>query len=65
MNLFSWSEEKIKRLSIWDFGALKAYLLLIGIVIGAYISSFVKQYVWVIIAVIVILFIWLMYKVFK
>jgi len=65
MGLMSFWEEKIKRLSIWDFGVLKTYLILIGVVIGAYISSFVKQYVWVIIAIIVILLIWLMYKIFK
>ena len=65
MGLISWSEEKIKKLNIWDFGVLKIYLVLVGIVIGAYFSSFVKQYVLVFIVIIVILLIWLLYKVFK
>lgn len=60
-----WYNEKIKKLNVWDIGALKVYVLLIGMIIGAYFPGFVMQYLWIIVAIIVLLMLKLLYKVFK
>ena len=65
MGIMDWYNGKIKKLNVWDIGALKVYCLLIGVVIGAYFPEFVMQHLWTIIAVIVLLMIKLLYKVFK
>jgi putative Mn2+ efflux pump MntP len=65
MGLIAWYNEKIKKLNVWDIGALKTYVFLFGLIIGAYFPGFVKQYLWVIIILIILLVIKLIYKVFK
>ncbi|MFH0867919.1 MAG: hypothetical protein V1831_01280 [Candidatus Woesearchaeota archaeon] len=65
MAIMNWYNKKLKKLNIWDIGALKTYCLLTGIVIGAYIPGFVNQYFWILIAIIAVLMVKLMYKVFK
>ena len=46
MNLIKWSEEKIKKMEVWDLALLKTAVLILGVMIGAYISEFVKLYLW-------------------
>ena len=65
MGIMDWYNGKIKNLNVWDIGALKVCMLLIGMIIGAYAVGFVKSYLWTIIAIIVLLMIKLMLKVFK
>ena len=49
---------RVKQANMWDIAALKVYVLLIGLVIGAYFSNFIKENVTVfIIGIIVFLFI--------
>lgn len=65
MGLSSWAEEKIHKLTIWDFSIVKVALIIFGIIIGAYVSTFVKQYVWYFVGIFVVLYGILIYKVFK
>jgi len=65
MGLMTWAEEKVKKLTFWDLGALKLALLVLGAIIGAYISVFVKQYVWWFVVVFVVLYLYLILKFFK
>ena len=65
MGIMDLYDKKIKSLNVWDIGALKVYVLLIGMIIGAYFPGFVMQYLWIIVAIIVLLMLILMYKVFK
>ncbi|MBR9690947.1 hypothetical protein GOV08_04655 [Candidatus Woesearchaeota archaeon] len=65
MGIFSWAEEKIQSLSVWDFGVVKTMLILLGMIIGAYVSSFVKSYVWYIAGIIILSYIHILYKMFK
>jgi putative Mn2+ efflux pump MntP len=64
MGLIRWSEETIRKLSLWDFAVVKMVLILFGMLIGAYISDFVKQYVWYFAGVFVVLYGILIYKIF-
>ncbi|MCX6709997.1 MAG: hypothetical protein NTV63_03545 [Candidatus Woesearchaeota archaeon] len=43
--LMNWAEKKIRKMSIWTFGLVKAVLVLLGIIVGAYISTFVRHYI--------------------
>ena len=65
MGIMDWYDKKIKSLNVWDIGALKVYVLLIGMIIGAYFPEWVMQNLLIIVIVIVLLMIKLLYKVFK
>ncbi len=65
MGIMDWYNEKLKKLDVWDIAALKVYVLLIGMIIGAYFPEWVMQNLLIIIVVIVLLMIKLLFKVFK
>lgn len=65
MGIMDWYNKKLKNLNVWDIGALKIYVLLFGMIIGAYFPEWVMQNLLIIVAVIVLLMIKLLYKVFK
>lgn len=65
MGIMDWYNNKIKKLNVWDIGALKVYVLLFGMIIGAYFPEFVMQNLLIIIIVIALLIIKLIWKVFK
>jgi hypothetical protein len=65
MGIMDWYNKQLKKLNVWDIGAVKTVSFLFGIIIGAYFPGFVMQYLWIIIAVIVLLTIKLMLKMFK
>jgi len=65
MGLLSYSEKKIRNLTVWDFGLVKILLALFGIIIGAYISAFVKEHVWYFGGAFVVLYPIALYRVFK
>ena len=60
-----WAEGKVKKLTVFDFGIVKLYCALIGIVIGAYIANFVKAAVWYFLAIIVLMLIYLLVRITK
>jgi len=64
MSIINWAESKIQNFTIWDMGVFKTALVIFGIVIGAYISSFVQQYVWYFVGVFLILYAYLLYRMF-
>jgi len=65
MGLLDWAEEKIHRLNIWDFAMVKVALVVFGMIIGAYLAGFVKEYVWYFGAVFVLLYVIILYRVFR
>lgn len=65
MDLIKWSENKFKKFTIWDIAIFKTAIVLFGIIIGAYISTFVKTYLWYLIVIFVVLYGYLLYKIFK
>ena len=65
MQFSKWYNNRIKKMNVWDIGALKMCCLLVGMILGAYVAGFVKQYLWVFIVLIVLLCIKLLYKIFK
>ncbi len=44
MGLFSFAESRIKRMTVWDIGALKILCVLAGMLLGAYIAAFMLTY---------------------
>ncbi len=64
MGLIIWAEGKAKRLKFWDFAVLKTALIILGMIIGAYFAVFVKQYVtWFVVAW-VVLYTYLLFRMF-
>ena len=64
MRLIEWAEEKIQKLSIWDFAVVKTALIIFGVVIGAHMHGFVKEYLGYFVGVFVALYAILIYRVF-
>ncbi|NOZ80745.1 MAG: hypothetical protein GXP63_03655 [DPANN group archaeon] len=65
MGIMRWAEDKLHGLSLGDFVVVKVALVLFGIIIGAYISAFVQQYVWYLTGLFVVLYLYLMIKIFR
>ena len=63
MRLIEWAEEKIQKLSIWDFAVVKLALIIFGVVIGAHMHVFVKEYLVYFVGVFVALYAVLVYRV--
>ncbi len=57
--------EKMRRMTLWDYGLFKTSLALLGIIIGAFIAGFVKQYIWYFVAITVISYAALLYRIFR
>jgi hypothetical protein len=64
MGLMKWADSIVKKMGVWDVAALKLYVAIFGVVLGAYISVFVKQYVWYFVAVFLVLMVRMLYIVF-
>jgi putative Mn2+ efflux pump MntP len=56
--------EKARRMTVWDYGVLKAVLVTFGIIIGAYLSDFVRQYIWYVAVVFAVLYGVMIYRLF-
>lgn len=65
MDLMKWAEKKIRKMSAWDMAMTKIALIAFGMVVGAYTSSFVKRNVYTFIIVWAVLYLVLIYKLFK
>lgn len=65
MSIRSWMEKKIKKLTILDFSVLKLALILLGMVIGAFFPAFVKQYIEYFVVVIIVLYGYLIFRMYK
>jgi putative Mn2+ efflux pump MntP len=65
MSLISWSNEKIKRMNVWNIGILKIMLAIFGMIIGAYFPEFVKANLRILIAIFVVLWLIIATKFFK
>ncbi len=64
MTLFNWAKEKIKKMTMWDMGAVKVICIIIGMVLGARFSLWVITN-WVpLVFVALVLWIWLIYKIY-
>jgi len=62
MGIFSWADQRMKALNIWDIGVLKIYCALFGMLIGAYVADFVREYVALFVIVVVVLGATLMFR---
>ena len=65
MSIFSWADSRIKRFNIWDIGALKFVLLIFGLIVGAYFPEWVRCNQWWLIALAVILYVYLLFRLFR
>ncbi len=57
--------KKIKKVDLWTFVVIKLCLIIFGIVLGSFMPDFVQKYLWYWIGSFVILYVWLLYKLFK
>ena len=62
MKLIQWTEERARRLTIWDTGVLKTYCVLIGMVFGAYVPAFVTRNVAWFLGAVVVLSVFYVYR---
>ncbi len=65
MKILDWAEEKVQKLSIWEFGVLKIALVLFGMIIGVFTAGFVGRYIWHFIGIWAVTYIWIMWRVFR
>ncbi|MDH4070462.1 MAG: hypothetical protein OEV30_08560 [Ignavibacteria bacterium] len=65
MTIFSWAEQKVQRLSIWDFGVFKICLISIGMVAGAWLSGFVLANMELFITVFLVTWAWLFFRMLR
>jgi len=65
MNLFSWSERKIRKFNFLDIAVFKLYLFSLGMIAGAYFSNFVFNYITIFILITCLSLFWLLYIMFK
>lgn len=57
--------KKIKKVDLWTFVVIKLCLIIFGIVLGSFMPDFVQKYLWCWVGSFVILYVWLLYKLFK
>ena len=47
MDIKRWAAYRLKKLNIWDYGLVKTYCFLAGMIAGAYAWQFVQKFVWI------------------
>jgi len=65
MGMLGWANQRLKALTIWDIGVLKFLMAVFGMIVGACIAAFVKEHIWWFVAVGVLLWAFLIYRVFS
>jgi len=65
MSLMSWAKSLVKKMTIWDMSLLKTTMFLFGIIVGAYIADFVKLNILYFAIATGILYLVLVYRVFR
>lgn len=46
MGYLSWANRKVKRLDVWQVGALKVCCILLGMIAGSLVPDFVRMNLW-------------------
>ena len=64
MGMLGWADKRLKALTIWDIGVLKFLMAVFGMIVGAYLAAFVKEQIWWFVAVGVLLWAFLIYRLF-
>ena len=65
MKLMTWLQEKVRNFTLWDITIFKLALVIFGIIIGAYIANYVQENLMYFIVAFVILYGYLLYRMFK
>lgn len=47
MMCMNWVRRKFQKLTFYDFGLVKTYCFLVGMIAGSYVAVFVQKYVWI------------------
>ncbi len=63
MNLISWADQKVKSMNVWDWGILKIFCVLIGMILGSFIVSFVQTNMIWLIVICILLLVYLLYRI--